>query len=384
MHPIRALIAAVLATVALACASASACAASSGASGRIEVAAKSWVLYDFNARQVLASEQGERRFEPASLTKLMTAYLVFQALERGDIERSRIVTASKAALLAPGARMYLDERHPATIDQLLRGLIVQSGNDAAVALAETVAGSESRFVERMNAQAQRLGLTNTRFANASGKPEAQHYSTSHDMARLAAALIRDFPKDYRLFAEREFTFNGLTQPNRNRLLGRDPSVDGLKTGQTPAAGYCLVSSAKRGERRIIAVVMGAANDAARAAQSQRLLNLGFTRWDAMRVGGSSAELARVRVWKGESRDVALGLAGETLLAVPHQRRGRIQPRIEVRKLVEAPVTAGQPLGRLTLVADGEILAEYPLVAREPVELGGFFRRLVDTALLWLE
>ncbi|NBR98266.1 MAG: D-alanyl-D-alanine carboxypeptidase [Betaproteobacteria bacterium] len=314
---------------------------------------------------MLASEQGERRFEPASLTKLMTAYLVFQALERGDIERSRIVTASKAALLAPGARMYLDERHPATIDQLLRGLIVQSGNDAAVALAETVAGSESRFVERMNAQAQRLGLTNTRFANASGKPEAQHYSTSHDMARLAAALIRDFPKDY-------------------RLLGRDPSVDGLKTGQTPAAGYCLVSSAKRGERRIIAVVMGAANDAARAAQSQRLLNLGFTRWDAMRVGGSSAELARVRVWKGESRDVALGLAGETLLAVPHQRRGRIQPRIEVRKLVEAPVTAGQPLGRLTLVADGETLAEYPLVAREPVELGGFFRRLVDTALLWLE
>ncbi|NCU85654.1 MAG: D-alanyl-D-alanine carboxypeptidase, partial [Betaproteobacteria bacterium] len=224
---------------------------------------------------MLASEQGERRFEPASLTKLMTAYLVFQALERGDIERSRMVTASKAALLAPGARMYLDERHPATIDQLLRGLIVQSGNDAAVALAETVAGSESRFVERMNAQAQRLGLTNTRFANASGKPEAQHYSTSHDMARLAAALIRDFPKDYRLFAEREFTFNGLTQPNRNRLLGRDPSVDGLKTGQTPAAGYCLVSSAKRGERRIIAVVMGAANDAARAAQSQRLLNLGL-------------------------------------------------------------------------------------------------------------
>jgi D-alanyl-D-alanine carboxypeptidase (penicillin-binding protein 5/6) len=247
-----------------------------------------------------------------------------------------------------------------------------------------VAGSEAKFVERMNEQARTLGMTGTRFANASGRPEPQHYSTALDMARLAEALSRDFADEYRLFAARQFSFNGLTQPTRNRLLLRDPAVDGLMAGQTPASGYSVVASSQRGERRIIAVVVGADSDRARISEAQRLLNLGFTRWEVMRVGGVERDLANVRVWKGDAREVGLVLAGETLLAVPRERSGVIRPAIEVRRMVEAPVSAGQTLGRLRLMSGEQVLAEYPLVARESVPVGGFVRRMIDTALLWLE
>jgi D-alanyl-D-alanine carboxypeptidase (penicillin-binding protein 5/6) len=350
----------------------------------VQVAARSWVLYDLSARQTLAASNPERRFEPASLTKLMTAYLTLQALENGKLARDQLVTPSAAAGKAPGARMYTDEQHPATVEQLLQGLVTVNANDAAVALAEQMAGSESKFVERMNAQARTLGMASTRFANASGRPEPQHFSTASDMAKLAEALLRDFPDDYALFASRQFSFNGLTQPTRNRLLLRDPAVDGLMAGQTQASGYSVVASSQRGERRLLAVVVGADSDRARTSESQRLLNLGFTRWEVMRVGGIERDLSKVRVWKGASREVGLALAGETLLALPRERRGAIRPAIEVRGMVEAPVSAGQTLGRLRLMSGDEMLAEYPLVARESVPVGGFVRRMIDTALLWLE
>ena len=350
----------------------------------LQAAARSWVLYDLSARQTLASSNAERRFEPASLTKLMTAYLVLQALERGELERDAKVTPSAAAARAAGARIYIDPRHPATVQQLLQGLVTVNANDAALALAEAVAGSETRFVERMNEQARRLDMAGTRFVNASGQPDPQHHSTASDMLRLAAALLRDFPDERRLFAAPRFDFNGLSQTTRNRLLLRDPTVDGLMTGQTPASGYSMVATAQRGERSMLAVVVGADSERVRNSEAQRLLNLGFTRWEVMRVGGVERELSSVRVWKGAAREVGLVLAGETLLAVPRARSGVIQPSIEVRGLVEAPVSAGQTLGRLRLVSGSEVLAEYPLVARESVPVGGFVRRMIDTALLWLE
>lgn len=350
----------------------------------VQVAARSWLLYDASARQTLAAKDAERRFEPASLTKLMTAYLTLQAIERGQLQRGQAITPSAVAAKAAGARMYVDERHPATVQQLLQGLVTVNANDAALALAEAVAGSEAQFVERMNRQARALGMGSTRFANAGGQPELQHYTTALDLLRLTEALLRDFPDEYRLFAARQLTFNGLTQATRNPLLLRDPAVDGLMAGQTADSGYSLVASSQRSGRRIIAIVVGADSDRMRTSEAQRLLNLGFTRWEVMRVGGVERELATVRVWKGDARAVGLALAGETLLAVPRERSGTIRPTIEVRQLVEAPVAAGQALGRLRLLSGEQVLAEYPLVARQSVPVGGFVRRMIDTALLWLE
>lgn len=349
----------------------------------LQAAARSWLLYDATARQTLAAENAGRRFEPASLTKLMTAYLAFQAIERGKLAREQVIRPSDSAAQAAGSRMYVDDRHPATVQQLLQGLVTVNANDAALALAEAVAGSEAGFVARMNEQAARLGMADTRFANASGRPEPQHYSTPQDMLRLAEALLRDYPADYPLFAATQFSFNGVNQPARNRLLQRDPAIDGLMTGQTPASGYGIVASSKRGDRRLIVVLTGVDSERMRTGEAQRLLNLGFTRWEVMRVGGIDKSLVQAQVWKGESREVGLGLAGETLLAVPRDRSGRVRPVIEVRQMIEAPVSAGQSLGRLRLMAGDELLAEYPLVARESVALGSFIRRMIDTARLWL-
>jgi len=243
-----------------------------------QLAARSWLLYDLAARQMLVSQSAERRFEPASLTKLMTAYLAMQAIQRGELQRQQVVKPSAAASAAAGARIYVDARHPATVQQLLQGMVTANANDAAIALAEAVAGSEEKFVARMNQQAERLGLTGTRFANASGRPQPQHFSTPLDIARLAEALLRDFADDYSVFATAQFSFNGLNHPARNRLLQLDPTIDGMMTGQTPAWGYSMVASARRGERRLIAVVVGADSERLRSSETQRLLNLDFTRW----------------------------------------------------------------------------------------------------------
>ena len=247
------------------------------------IAARAFLLVDALSDKVLAAQSPAERFEPASLTKLMTSYLVFAAIKEKKLDPAQTLPVSERAWKAEGSRMFIEPRRPATVAELIRGMIVQSGNDASIALAEGIAGSEDAFAQLMNRQAQRMGMKNSSFTNATGLPQPQHYSTAEDLARLAAALIRDFPEEYRVYSQKEFTFNKITQANRNRLLWLDPNVDGVKTGHTEAAGYCLIASAKRGERRLISVVLGAGSDSARARESQKLLNYGFQFFDTRRL-----------------------------------------------------------------------------------------------------
>lgn len=265
------------------------------------VAAAAYVLTDVTSGQTLASANADERREPASLTKLMTAHLVFAALRAKTIVPSQMVNVSQRAWRAEGSRTFIEPRKAVSVDELLRGMIVQSGNDASIALAELVSGSEEAFVVRMNAEAGRLGLTNTRFTNATGLAHPQHFSTAADMAKLAAALIRDFPDYYPLYSQKEFRYNNIMQANRNRLLWTDPYVDGVKTGHTDAAGWCLIASAKRGERRVLSVVLGASSDAARAVESQKLLNWGFQAFDTVQLYQSGQQVAALRVWKGKAK-----------------------------------------------------------------------------------
>ncbi|HZQ61207.1 MAG TPA: D-alanyl-D-alanine carboxypeptidase family protein, partial [Casimicrobiaceae bacterium] len=272
------------------------------------IAAASYVLLDYTSGQTIAAQNPDEHRDPASLTKLMTAYLTFAALRDKTITASQMVNVSTAAWKAEGSRMFIEPRKAVSVDELLRGVIVQSGNDASVALAELIAGSESAFADRMNAEAKRLGLNNTHFMNATGLAHPQHYSTAADMAHLAAAIIRDFPEYYPLYSIKEYRYNNITQPNRNRLLWTDPYVDGMKTGHTEAAGWCLVASAKRGQRRLLSVVLGAPTDAARATESQKLLNYGFQAFDTVQLYQPGQTISSLRVWKGAQEQVPAGFA----------------------------------------------------------------------------
>src|SRR5215468_1794124 len=280
------------------------------------VAARAWLLADFASGKTIASRNAEERFEPASLTKLMTAYLAFEALRKKTITLDQHVSISRRAWKSGGSRTYLDPRKPATVEELLYGMIVQSGNDATIALAELVGGSEDVFAQMMNREAQRLGLKDTQFTNASGWPDPKQYSTARDLGVLAAALIRDFPEFYKLYSTKEYQYNGINQPNRNRLLWLDPNVDGLKTGHTDAAGYCLIASAKRGDRRLVSVVLGASSDGSRAAESQKLLNWGFQSFDTVSLYQSGKPVTTLRVWKGVKRDVNAGFVADRYLTLP--------------------------------------------------------------------
>ena len=267
------------------------------------MAAAAWLLVDVTSGQTLTAVNADERRDPASLTKLMTAYLVFGALRAKTIMPSQMVNVSERAWRAEGSRMFIEPRRAVSVDELLRGMIVQSGNDASVALAELVGGSEEAFVARMNAEAARLGMPNTHFTNVTGLSGPQHYSTAADMAKLAVAVIRDYPEYYPLYSQKEFRYNNITQPNRNRLLWTDPYVDGMKTGHTDAAGWCLVASALRGDRRVLAVVLGANSDAARAAEAQKLLNWGFQAFDTVQLYQSGKQVTTLRVWKGAAPEV---------------------------------------------------------------------------------
>jgi D-alanyl-D-alanine carboxypeptidase (penicillin-binding protein 5/6) len=347
------------------------------------VGAPAYVLLDTASGQVLASENADARREPASLTKLMTAYLAFAALRDKAITATQIVPVSTAAWRAEGSRMFIEPRKSVTVDELLRGMIVQSGNDAAIALAEVVAGSEPAFAERMNGEAARLGLASTRFANATGLSDPQQYSTATDVARLAAAIVRDFPDQYPLYSIRDYRYNNITQPNRNRLLWIDPYVDGMKTGHTDAAGWCLVASAKRGDRRLIAVVLGGASDAMRTSDAQRLLNYGFQAFDTVQLYVSGQEVKRLRVWKGEEGEVAAGVFGNQFLTVPKGRADKLALSMTATEPLVAPVTKGQELGTVRISLDGKAIAEIPLVALGDVPVANAFRRAWDTIRLWL-
>lgn len=343
-----------------------------------ELPVKSYILMDFETGKVLAEKNADKRVEPASITKLMTAYLVDKALADGDLRMDDKVTISEKAWKMKGSKMFVEVGDKVSVENLIKGMIIQSGNDATVALAEQVAGSEDAFVGYMNHQAQLLGMNNTQFRNSTGWPDKAHYSTARDIARLAQAVIRDYPFTYRFYKEKEFTWNNIRQFNRNRLLWKDPSVDGLKTGHTDAAGYCLVASARRDNMRLISVVLGAKSDKARTIHSQALLNYGFKFFEAPRLYEAGTALKSVRVWYGDIDKLALGVEEPVSVLIPKGRYKDLQAAIEVNADIEAPVAKGQELGRLVVRLDDEVLVSRPLVALQAVQDGGLVKKATDS------
>ena len=351
--------------------------------------ARSYILLDFASSQVLAASNEHERVEPASLTKIMTAYAVFDALRAGSLQLTDLATISEHAWRAGGATTdgstsFLPVHSQAPVEVLLRGMIVQSGNDASIALAERVAGSEEAFAQLLNAYAQRLGMTQSHFKNATGLPAPDQYVTAHDVALLSAAIVRDFPQHYHFFSEREYTFNGITQHNRNGLLGRDSSVDGLKTGHTAKAGYCLATSAKRGDMRLVAVVMGAASVRAREDANAALLNYGFNFFESKQLYAAGQSLSRVRVWQGAQNELALGVNRTFAVATPRGRFAQLQVNVQAPAAVVAPVSKDAPLGAVTISLDGKTLASEPLHALNDVAQAGFLGRTFDALLMKLE
>ena len=350
-----------------------------------QVTGRAWVIADFSSGQILASEKPDERFEPASLTKLMTAYVVFAALKEKKLTLEQQVSVSERAWRAPGSRMFIEPRKPVGVDELIRGMIVQSGNDACIALAEQLAGSEEAFAAMMNREAERLGMKNTRFMNASGLPSPQHFSTARDLYLLATALVRDFPEQYaQYYSQREYRYNGITQVNRNRLLWLDNTVDGMKTGFTEAAGYCLVASSKRGPRRILSVLLGSTSESMRAQESQKLLNWGFQAFDAVRLYSGNAPVKEIEVWKGARATLKAGFRDDLVVTIPKGQGEKLKAELLSHSPLVAPVAAGARVGNLRVTLDGKPLGEYPVVALEEVGAGGIFVRAWDTLRLWFK
>ena len=345
------------------------------------VAARAYVLVDALSGRTLAAAGEAEPLEPASLTKLMTAYIVFEAVRDGQLTLERTVNASVNAVAAPGTRMFLSAGQAATVAQLLQGLVVISANDAAVALAEAVATTEAAFVERMNRRAQRMGLTRTKFANCTGEPAQGHQASARDLATIAAALVRDFPQHYALYAQRELTWNGMKQANRNRLLWIDPAVDGLQAGFAEAAGYGLAASARRGERRLVSVVLGTQSDTLRMTETQKLLNFGFQAWETRRLYRRGERVAEPAVYKGISDSVILGFDRDIWVSLPRERFAGLKAVLETRQPFVAPLAAGEKAGIMKLTRDGVAVAEFPVVALEDVPVAGFLSRGWDTLKL---
>jgi D-alanyl-D-alanine carboxypeptidase (penicillin-binding protein 5/6) len=348
------------------------------------LAVAAYDLVDVASGQALGTFNADARRDPASLTKLMTAYLVFGALRQKTITPSQMVNVSTRAWKAEGSRMFLEPRKAVTVDELLRGLIVQSGNDAAIALAELTAGSVEVFVERMNAEATRLGLSATHFANPTGLPDPQHWSTAADLAKLASAIIRDYPEYYPLYSQKEFRYNNITQPNRNRLLWTDPDVDGMKTGHTDAAGFSLVASAKRGERRLLAVILGADSDSGRANAGRQLLDWGFQNFDTVQLYQAGKPVATLRVWKGTSKEVNAGFLADRSVTLPKGRAADLKLTMHATEPLLAPIASGQRIGTVDVRLDDRSVAEFPLIALAEVPAAGFFGRTWDSLRLWFK
>lgn len=345
------------------------------------MAARSYVLLDAHSGQTLASSKESERVEPASLTKLMTAYLTFATIRQKKIAPAQNVPVSERASKADGSRMFIEPTKPVTVDELMHGMIIQSGNDACIALAELIAGSEESFAQLMNREAQRLGMKDTHFVNATGLPNPQHYSTARDLALLASAVMRDFPEYYPYYSIKEYRYNNVSQANRNRLLWSDQSVDGMKTGYTENAGYCLIASAHRGERRLLSVVLGTASESARAVESQKLLNYGFQSFDSIKLYSKSQPVASLRVWKGLMNSVKAGFTGDLYLSVPKGHADKLKLLLASQQPILAPVAAGQKIGVLKLTLDGKPYAEVPVVALEAVPVAGVLGRGWDALRL---
>lgn len=348
------------------------------------IAAKAYLLIDILSGQALVAVNADEPREPASLTKLMTACLVFRALRDKELMPSQMVPVSEKAWRAEGSRMFIDPKKAVSVDELLHGEIVQSGNDAAIALAEAAAGSEEAFVARMNREAARIGMKATRFVNATGLPAPQQVSSASDLGLIAAAIIRDFPEYYPLYSIKEYRYNNITQSNRNRLLWSDPYVDGVKTGFTDGAGYCLIASATRGPRRLLAVVLGALSDAARASEAQKLLNYGFQFYDTVQLYQNGAQVSVLKVWKGAANTVSAGFVADQYVTLPKGQAQQLKLTLEAVEPLVAPITRGQRVGLVKVTLDTRPVVEYPLLALADVPLASLFGRAWDTIRLWFK
>ncbi|MDR4519927.1 MAG: D-alanyl-D-alanine carboxypeptidase family protein [Nitrosomonas sp.] len=343
----------------------------------ISIAAKAYMLSDYQSGQVLASKNAHERVEPASLTKLMTAYIVFSALKQNRVRLDQVVPVSNRAWRMIGSRMFIEPNKEVTVDELIRGMIVQSGNDACIALAEIVAGSEEFFVQMMNQEAQRLGMKDTHFMNTTGLPHPDHYTSVHDLTLLAAAIIRDFPEFYPLYSLKEYTHNNITQPNRNRLLWLDPHVDGMKTGWTKTAGYCLITSAKRDKRRLISVIMGTKSAGERSKESQRLLNYGFQFYDTVHLYKKGEVLTSIELWKGSQDVFKAGFEADVYFSIPKGQADNLKATMEYKQPLIAPISLGQEVGSVKFTLNDQLVEIYPLVALEDVHEGNFLERAWD-------
>lgn len=348
------------------------------------VNAKAYMLMDHHSGHILAEHNADKQIEPASLTKLMTTYVVLFEIERGGISLEDEVKISAKAWRMRGSRMFIEVNTLVSVEKLLKGLIVQSGNDAAIALAEHTASTESAFVELMNQHAERLGMNATHFNNSTGWPDENHLTTVRDLAKLSQALINDFPEHYTWYKIKRYTYNKISQDNRNRLLWLDDRVDGLKTGHTEAAGYCLISSAKQNNTRLISIVTGTSKDDARIAASRKLLNYGFRFFETNLIHSANTEITNMRVWKGEQQQLSLGISKDLYITSPKGLRKKIKNNIKVEAMIEAPVAQGQSYGQLNIMLGDKKLATQDLVALSAVKEGGIWRKLVDNVQLMFQ
>lgn len=348
------------------------------------VAAKSFMLLDFYSGQVLLEKEADAVLEPASLTKLMTAYVVFAEIKAGRLKLTDKIRVSEKAWRTGGSRMFIDLDSEVGVEDLLRGMIIQSGNDASVALAERVAGSEESFAGMMNQYGQKLGLTKSNFVNVTGMPSPQHTSSTRDMAKIAMAIIRDFPEYYGYYSEKTFTYKGIAQQNRNILLKRDPSVDGMKTGFTDTAKYCLVASAKKNNMRLISVILGAETPKIRAAETQKILNYGFQFYETQKVYGAGEAINKPRIWKGAEDSVPIGLNQDLYVTIARGQYAKIKPVLQLNQRLIAPIQSGEKTGILRLMMDDKVLLERPLVALQTAKEGGLVRLIMDSILLWIQ
>lgn len=349
-----------------------------------QIGAESYLLMDFNSGRVLVEQNADMRVEPASITKMMTAYVIFGELREGKITLEEAVNVSETAWRTGGSRMFIEPGMEVTVEDLLRGMVIQSGNDSSVALAEHVAGTEAAFASLMNHFAEQLGMDGTHFMNSTGLPDPEHYTTARDVAALSLATIRDFPDFYAWYSEKEFTFNGIRQHNRNTLLWRDPAIDGLKTGHTESAGYCLAASAKRDGMRLISAVMGSTSEASRASESQTLLSYGFRFFETVQLYQAGQELARARVWKGVADEVELGIGEELFVTIPRGRYDDLEARVQMQPQLTAPLEQGAVVGQIAVTLDGEAISERDLLTLAPVEQAGFFGSTWDGLRLWFD
>ncbi|MFI8689136.1 D-alanyl-D-alanine carboxypeptidase family protein [Stutzerimonas kunmingensis] len=347
-----------------------------------QLAAKSYMLMDAASGEVLVEHNGDERLPPASLTKLMTAYIATLEIQKGQISDSDMVTVSEKAWRTGGSRMFIQVNTQVSVDDLLHGIIIQSGNDASVAMAEHIAGSEEAFADLMNSTAQRLGMTNSHFMNATGLPDPDHYSSANDMAKLARAIIYEDPAHYAIYAQKEFFWNNIKQPNRNLLLWRDKTVDGLKTGHTEEAGYCLVASAVRDNMRLISVVFGTDSEQARAAETQKLLTYGFRFFETRTFYQKGTELAQAQVWKGQQDKLKAGLAQDLTMTLPRGQAEKLQAVMSFNSTLTAPIQQGDVIGKVEVKLDDKVVRSTDLVALETIEEGGLFRRFWDSIRLF--